>query len=130
MLKLKSNLAAEHFPDKHIGATVTSPDEILEMMFNLADSCITVGGLLLAYLLSRPERGADPQPAGGSGGLKSEAPTPVAGGHPEPSGSPPVNKASGGLESEARTPVAGGHPEPSGSPPVNRAGGPPSTPPA
>jgi signal peptidase II len=123
-------------------------------LFNLADSCITVGGLLLAYLLSRPERGADPQPGGlkseapthvagghpqpsgsppvnrGSGGLKSEAGATVAGGHPEPSGSPPVNRGSGGLKSEAGATVEGGHPQPSGSPPVNRAGGPPSTPPA
>jgi signal peptidase II len=122
-------------------------------LFNLADSCITVGGLLLAYLLSRPERGADPQPglkseapthaAGGhpqpsgsppvnrgSGGLKSEAPTPVVGDRLEPSGSPPVNRGSGGLKSEAPTPVVGDRLEPSGSPPVNRAGGPPSTPPA
>jgi Signal peptidase (SPase) II len=102
-------------------------------LFNLADSCITVGGLLLAYLLSRPERGADPQPAAaarGSGGLKSEAPTQEVGNQLEPSGSPPVNRGSGGLKSEAPTPAAGGHPQPSGSPPVNRAGGPPSTPPA
>jgi 2-succinyl-5-enolpyruvyl-6-hydroxy-3-cyclohexene-1-carboxylate synthase len=33
---------------------------------------------------------------GGSGGLKSEAPTRAAGGHLEPSGSPPVGKGSGG----------------------------------
>jgi ring-1,2-phenylacetyl-CoA epoxidase subunit PaaC len=37
-----------------------------------------------------------------------------------PSGSPPVNGGSGGLKSEAGTQVAGGHLEPSGSPPVNR----------
>jgi signal peptidase II len=59
-------------------------------VFNLADSCITIGGLLLAFLLSRPE-----QPAGGSGGLKSEAGTPAAGGHAQPSGSPPVNQGPG-----------------------------------
>jgi hypothetical protein len=32
-------------------------------VFNLADSCITIGGLLLAFLLSRPERTAGGQPA-------------------------------------------------------------------
>jgi hypothetical protein len=58
--------------------------------------------------------------AGGSGGLKSEAPTQVAGGHPQPSGSPPANRGSGGLDSEAPTQVAGGHPQPSGSPPVDQ----------
>jgi sulfur-carrier protein len=36
---------------------------------------------------------------GGSGGLKSEAATEVAGGHARPSGSPPVNQGSGGLKS-------------------------------
>jgi signal peptidase II len=102
-------------------------------VFNLADSCITIGGLLLAYLLSRPEGGAGGKPAaaasrrpgepGGSGGLKSEAPTTVAGGHPQPSGSPPVDRGSGGLKSEAGTHATGGHPQPSGSPPVNRGSG-------
>jgi 5-methyltetrahydrofolate--homocysteine methyltransferase len=58
--------------------------------------------------------------AGGSGGLKSEAPTQAVGGRLEPSGSPPVNKASGGLKSEAPTQAVGGHPQPSGSPPVER----------
>ncbi|HEX6678990.1 MAG TPA: signal peptidase II [Actinomycetes bacterium] len=56
-------------------------------VFNLADSCITIGGLLLAFLLSRPE-----QPAGGSAG---EAPTQAAGGHAPPSVSPPVNRPPG-----------------------------------
>jgi UDP-N-acetylmuramate dehydrogenase len=58
---------------------------------------------------------------GGSGGLKSEAPTPVVGGHPQPSGSPPVDQGSGGLKSEAPTPVVGNQLEPSGSPPVNQS---------
>jgi hypothetical protein len=56
---------------------------------------------------------------GGSGGLKSEAPTPAAGGHPQPSGSPPVDKGSGGLKSEAPTHAAADQLEPSGSPPVD-----------
>jgi leucyl-tRNA synthetase len=59
---------------------------------------------------------------GGSGGLKSEAPTHAAGDRLEPSGSPPVNQASGGLKSEAPTHAAGERLEPSGSPPVNRPG--------
>jgi dipeptidyl-peptidase-4 len=58
--------------------------------------------------------------AGGSGGLKSEAGTTVAGGNPQPSGSPPVDRGSGGLKSEAGTTVAGGHAEPSGSPPADQ----------
>ena len=58
--------------------------------------------------------------SGGSGGLKSEAATTVAGGHLQPSGSPPANQASGGLKSEAATTVADDRLEPSGSPPVDR----------
>jgi mannose-6-phosphate isomerase len=57
---------------------------------------------------------------GGSGGLKSEAGTEVAGGHLEPSGSPPVDQGSGGLKSEAGTQAEGGHAGPSGSPPVDQ----------
>jgi ADP-dependent NAD(P)H-hydrate dehydratase / NAD(P)H-hydrate epimerase len=57
---------------------------------------------------------------GGSGGLKSEAPTQEVRNQLEPSGSPPVDKGSGGLKSEAPTPAVGGRLEPSGSPPVNR----------
>ncbi|MFL6190097.1 MAG: MMPL family transporter, partial [Actinomycetes bacterium] len=68
------------------------------------------------FLLARIKEAWD----GGSGGLKSEAPTRAAGGHPQPSGSPPVDKGSGGLKSEAPTRAAGGQLEPSGSPPVNR----------
>jgi glycosyltransferase involved in cell wall biosynthesis len=59
------------------------------------------------------------QGGGGSGGLKSEAPTPAVGGRPEPSGSPPVDKGSGGLKSEAPTQAEDEQLQPSGSPPVN-----------
>jgi glycosyltransferase involved in cell wall biosynthesis len=70
-----------------------------------------------AKLVEQMQRG------GGSGGLKSEAPTQAAGGHPQPSGSPPVDQGSGGLKSEAPTQAAGGHAQPSGSPPVNQGSG-------
>ncbi len=40
-------------------------------VFNLADSCITVGGLLLAFLLSRAER--DPGSGSGGKGQQGEA---------------------------------------------------------
>jgi ATP-binding cassette subfamily B protein len=60
---------------------------------------------------------------GGSGGLKSEAPTQEVGGLLEPSGSPPVDKGSGGLNSEAPTQAVGDRLEPSGSPPVDKGSG-------
>jgi hypothetical protein len=71
---------------------------------------------------SRPRLRLVQRPAatGGSGGLRSEAPTREAGGHPQPSGSPPVDGGSGGLNSEAGTPAAGADLEPSGSPPADR----------
>jgi signal peptidase II len=44
-------------------------------VFNLADSCITVAGLLLAFLLSRPEQApAEREAAGGEGGGRSGEP--------------------------------------------------------
>jgi primosomal protein N' (replication factor Y) (superfamily II helicase) len=78
-----------------------------------------VGTLADVLRLAVPPRVAAVEAAGGSGGLKSEAPTQVAGGHPQPSGSPPVNKGSGGLKSGAATSAVGGHLQPSGRPPVN-----------
>jgi signal peptidase II len=48
-------------------------------LFNLADSCITIGGLLLAFLLSRPEsKAAEPADPG--------RPGEPAGPHPAPKG--------------------------------------------
>jgi eukaryotic-like serine/threonine-protein kinase len=58
--------------------------------------------------------------AGGSGGLKSEAPAQAAGGEAKPSVSPPVDRGSGGLKSEAPAQAAGGEAKPSVSPPVGR----------
>jgi signal peptidase II len=43
-------------------------------VFNLADSCIVIGGLLLAFLLSRTERPAEPEGDAGRGG-GTEAPS-------------------------------------------------------
>jgi signal peptidase II len=43
-------------------------------VFNLADSCIVIGGLLLAFLLSRAERPAEPEGDAGRGS-GTEAPS-------------------------------------------------------
>jgi signal peptidase II len=61
-------------------------------VFNLADSCIVVGGILLALLLGRPERhgevegGRASPPAGAEDG-RPEPPEPPAGGSPAAPGS-------------------------------------------
>jgi signal peptidase II len=46
-------------------------------LFNLADSCVVVGGILLALLLGRPERSGD-QPAEGTGPGAGDAAAPGA----------------------------------------------------
>jgi signal peptidase II len=50
-------------------------------LFNLADSCIVIGGILLAVLLGRPERpgGARPPQPTPPGGARSQHPGPPAG---------------------------------------------------
>jgi signal peptidase II len=73
-------------------------------VFNLADSCIVIGGILLALLLGRPERGAEPE-----GGR----PSPPAGAE-RGSGSPPVSTPG------ARPEPPGGAERGSGSPPRSR----------
>lgn len=59
-------------------------------VFNLADSCIVVGGILLALLLGRPERSA---------GAEGERPEPPAGG----SQTAPAADAERGTGSQARS---------------------------
>jgi len=73
-------------------------------VFNLADSCIVIGGILLALLLGRPERSAEPE-----GGRQS----PSAGAERD-GGSPPVGAPG------ARPEPPGGAEQDSGSPPRSR----------
>ncbi len=54
-------------------------------VFNLADSCITIGGLLLAFLLSRPENRAGEEPADAAARRPG---APGAGGEPGRPGEP------------------------------------------
>jgi signal peptidase II len=74
-------------------------------VFNLADSCIVVGGILLALLLGRSERGGGERPAPPSPGgderaeapspgerLQAERPEPPAADAEEGSGSPPRSR--------------------------------------
>jgi signal peptidase II len=68
-------------------------------LFNLADSCIVVGGILLALLLGRPDRSADqrgerPAPPGGDG---AAAPA------PDPKAAPDA-EAGGGSQARSRQP--------------------------
>jgi signal peptidase II len=68
-------------------------------LFNLADSCIVVGGILLALLLGRPDRSAAqrderPAPAGGDG---EAAPA------PDPKAAPDA-EAGGGSQARSRQP--------------------------
>jgi UDP-N-acetylmuramate--alanine ligase len=78
--RARPDLDCAYVPDrralaKHVAAAVRPGDLVLTLG---AGDVTTLADELVDLL-------------GGSGGLKSEAPTHAAGGHPQPSGSPPVN---------------------------------------